>query len=181
MTNIAGVDEVGRGPLAGPVVAAACILKGKINGLSSSKKLSKKARQKLYEIIIKNSDYAICVVEHNVIDKINILQASFLAMKNAILSLNNIPSLVLVDGCYEIPNLPYKQKAIIKGDEKEEVISAASIIAKVERDRIMEDYDRLFPAYGFAKHKGYPTSYHILALKKYGPCEIHRKTFKVSL
>lgn len=174
---IAGVDEAGRGPLAGPVVAAACILNKEIEGLRSSKSLSKKEREALYEVIIKNADYAIGIVDNNVIDKINILQASLLAMKNAVLSLKNIPSLVLVDGCYEISNLPYKQKAIVKGDAKEPIISAASIIAKVERDRIMEDYDRLFPAYGFAKHKGYPTYKHILAIKEHGVSQIHRKTF----
>lgn len=175
--KIAGVDEAGRGPLAGPVVAAACILKRQIKGLCDSKILSRKKREKLYKIIIENSDYAIGVVDNNVIDKINILKASLLAMKNAVLSLKSIPSLVLVDGPYEISSLPYKQTSIIKGDESEPVISAASIIAKVERDKIMEDYDKLFPLYGFAKHKGYPTREHILAIRKYGYSEIHRKTF----
>lgn len=175
--KIAGVDEAGRGPLAGPVVACACILDKEITGLYDSKILSKKKREELYEIIVRNGDYAIGIVENNVIDEINILKASLLAMKNAVLSLKNIPSLILVDGLYEIPFLPYKQKAIIKGDQKEPIISAASIIAKVERDRIMEDYDKLFPLYGFAKHKGYPTREHILAIKKYGHSEIHRKTF----
>jgi len=174
---IAGVDEVGRGPLAGPVVAAACILNEKIDGLKDSKSLSKKEREWLYKIIIKKGIYSIAIIENTLIDKINILQASLLAMKNAVLSLRVKPNLVLVDGPYEIPGLSYKQKAIIKGDCNEEVISAASIIAKVERDRIMERYDKIFPLYGFAKHKGYPTAEHISAIKKYGLSEIHRKTF----
>lgn len=167
--------------MAGPVVAAACILNKEIIGIKDSKSLSKKKREELYEIIIKHSDYGIGIVDNEIIDKINILKASLLAMKNAVLSLKCVPFLVLVDGCYEIPNLPYKQKAIIKGDEKELAISSASIIAKVERDRIMEDYDKLFPAYGFAKHKGYPTTEHISAIKKYGLSEIHRKTFLVNI
>ncbi len=178
---IIGVDEAGRGPLAGPVVAAACILHQRIDGIKDSKCLSKRNRVAFYEIIIKTAYYSIGIVEHNVIDEINILKATFLAMKNAILSLGIIPSLILVDGPYEIPGLPYKQKAIIKGDKKEPIISAASIIAKVERDRIMENYDKIFPLYGFAKHKGYPTKEHISAIRKYGLSEIHRKTFRIKI
>ncbi|MEW6102265.1 MAG: ribonuclease HII [bacterium] len=175
---IAGVDEVGRGPLAGPVIACACILQEEIPGIKDSKLLSSKKRKSLYEIIIKRADYSIGIVENNVIDKINILQATLLAMKNAIFSLKIPPSLVLVDGPYEIPGIPYKQKAIVRGDRNEHSIGAASIIAKVVRDRIMEGYDKIFPNYGFAKHKGYPTKEHISAIKKYGITEIHRRSFK---
>ncbi|MEW6679461.1 MAG: ribonuclease HII [bacterium] len=174
---IAGVDEAGRGPLAGPVVAVACSLKEEISEIKDSKLLSKKKREGLYEILIKRADYGIGVVENELIDKINILNASLLAMRIAVLSLKKKPSLVLVDGPYKIPDIPYEQIPIIRGDKNELVIGAASIIAKVTRDRIMENYDKIFPFYGFAKHKGYPTREHIMAIQKYGLSKLHRITF----
>ena len=176
---IAGVDEVGRGPLAGPVIAAAVILnpENPIQGLVDSKKISEKKRNILAkEIREKALAWAIGRAEHDEIDSINILQASLLAMKRAIESLSIQPELVLVDGVH-CPDIIYKVEAIIKGDNKVPAISAASIIAKVARDNEMIALDSQYPGYGFSRHKGYPTKMHVNALKELGVSSIHRKSF----
>ncbi len=179
--NIAGTDEAGRGPLAGPVVAAAVIIpKGvTISNLNDSKKLTKNQREKLFEEIAASG--AICsvgVIDNETIDRINILRASLLAMQKAILSLEVKPDFILVDGTFTVPNVTTPQMAIIGGDAICDSISAASIIAKVTRDRIMDKYQELYPDYTFANHRGYPTKRHLDELKNYGPTDIHRKTFR---
>ena len=173
---IAGTDEVGRGCLAGPVVAAAVILKNKVDNLDDSKKLSTKKRNLLSKKILENSYYGFGIVSNNEIDKINILNASLLAMKRAILNLPVRPSLVLVDGTFK-PDLDIPMRAIIGGDSSENAISAASIIAKVYRDNLMIKYDSIFPVYDLKGNKGYGTKKHLEALKNFGHCEIHRTTF----
>ncbi len=176
---IAGVDEVGRGPLAGPVVAAAVILpKGcKISGVDDSKKLSAKKRESLYdEILEKAVSHGIGVVSWERIDEINILQATYEAMREALAQLNPAPRFILADAV-TIPKVPIPQQGIVKGDAKSLSIGAASIVAKVYRDRLMETYDQLYPAYGFASNKGYGSAEHIAAIKVYGICPIHRKSF----
>lgn len=176
---VCGIDEVGRGPLAGPVVACACILPKDCNILyiNDSKKLSKKKREELYDIIMKE---AVAVgIGYNSperIDEINILQATFEAMREAISKLSVKPDILLNDAV-TIPGVDIKQVPIIKGDAKSISIGAASIVAKVTRDRLMEDYDKLFPEYGFASNMGYGTAVHIKALKEIGPCPIHRRSF----
>lgn len=178
---IAGIDEAGRGPLAGPVVAAAVIFPEKIKpfDLNDSKKLSPCQREKLYELIW---DQAMAVgigySNEKIIDEINILQATYRAMREAVASLPIIPDYILVDG-REIPDLNIQQTAIVKGDGKCFSIAAASIIAKVTRDRLMIEYDRKYPDYNFAQHKGYPTKKHIQAILKHGECPIHRTSFKI--
>lgn len=178
---IAGVDEAGRGPLAGPVVAAAVIFpKGMvIEGVNDSKKLSEKKRAELFHSIYEKAlSVGIGIVQHNVIDTINILQASVLAMNNALARLNITPQLVLADGnFFHHEKLPVEN--IVKGDSLSHSIAAASIIAKVTRDEIMMELDAQFPEYGFAKHKGYGTIAHIEAIKKFGYSPIHRKSFHV--
>ncbi|MEJ6950478.1 ribonuclease HII [Natronospora cellulosivora (SeqCode)] len=179
---IAGIDEAGRGPLAGPVVAASVILDSKkpIYGLDDSKKLSEKRREELYEIIKRDALYVgVGIIDNNIIDEVNILQATFKAMKKAIDDMNTIPDYILVDGNRKIPDLKIKQKAIIDGDCLINSIAAASIIAKVTRDRIIDDYDKEFPQYRFKSNKGYGTKEHIDALKKYGSTPIHRLSFSV--
>jgi len=176
---IAGVDEVGRGPLAGPVIAAAVILDPEqpIYGLADSKSINEKKREKLaQEIMLKSRAWAIARAEVYEIDELNILQASLLAMCRSVDALNIKPGLVLVDGKH-CPEMELPVKAIIKGDTKVAAISAASIIAKVARDREMTDLDHEYPGYGFAVHKGYPTMAHIQALKQLGACPIHRRSF----
>ena len=176
---MAGVDEVGRGPLAGPVIAAAVILdpENPIQGLMDSKKISEKKRILLAkEIREKALSWAIGRAENDEIDSINILQASLLAMKRAIESLSIMPELVLVDGIYR-PVVDCKVEPIVKGDSKVAAISAASIIAKVARDNEMVALDDPYPGYGFSQHKGYPTKMHINALKELGVSSIHRKSF----
>jgi len=173
---IAGTDEVGRGCLAGPVVAAAVILKEDIPGLTDSKKITPKRREFLADLILEKSFFAYGVVSNNKIDKINILNASLLAMKRAILNLPVRPSLVLVDGTFK-PDLDIPMRAIIGGDSSENAISAASIIAKVYRDNLMIKYDSRFPVYDLKGNKGYGTKKHLEALKNFGHCEIHRTTF----
>ena len=176
---IAGVDEVGRGPLAGPVVAAAVILDPKkpIDGLCDSKKMSANRRLEMSDKIKSNSlAWSLGRAEVKEIDEINILQASLLAMKRAIELLNIEPDIVLVDGNYT-PSVNFKKKAIVKGDSLISEISAASIIAKVERDNEMIALDEIYPGYGFSSHKGYPTKQHIESLKRLGITTIHRKTF----
>ena len=177
---IAGVDEAGRGPLAGPVVAAAVLLANdsKLDGLDDSKKLSPKAREKFFLIIKEQAlSYGLGVVGIEEIDKINILQASLLAMKYAVEGLSNKPNLLLIDGNQNIDS-DIKQWAIVKGDSLSQSIAAASILAKVTRDKIMNQYHEQFPQYAFDKHKGYGTRLHRDLIRKYGPCPIHRRTFK---
>lgn len=177
---IAGVDEVGRGPLAGAVVAAAVILDDNkpIAGLADSKKLSEKQREQLYDLIIANArSWAIGRAEVEEIDEINILQATMRAMERAIAGLHVQPDFVRVDG-NRLPTLPCPGEAIVKGDSKVQAISAASIIAKVTRDREMVALDCQYPGYGLAVHKGYPTPAHLGALKLLGVSPIHRRSFK---
>lgn len=176
---ICGIDEAGRGPLAGPVVAAAAVLPKdcRIFYLNDSKKLSEKKRDLLFdEIKEKAVAYGIGIVSPQVIDEINILQATYEAMRQAISQLNVIPEILLNDAV-TIPGVDIMQVPIVKGDAKSVSIAAASILAKVTRDRMMMEYDQIYPEYGFAKHKGYGTAAHIAALKEYGPCPIHRRTF----
>ena len=176
---IAGVDEAGRGPLAGPVIAAAVILDEaeRITGLADSKTLSEPRREQLAQVIRdKALDCSIGRADHLEIDRLNILNASLLAMQRAICGLSIEPARVLVDG-NRCPDIDYPVIAIIKGDRTEACISAASILAKVSRDREMREMDRKYPGYGFARHKGYPTREHVLALSENGPCPIHRRSF----
>lgn len=176
---VCGIDEVGRGPLAGPVVAGAVILPGdcEILFLNDSKKLSEKRREELFlEIQEKAVSFAVGVVGPERIDEINILQATYEAMRLAVSQLTNPPQ-VLLNDAVTIPGLDILQVPIIKGDAKSVSIAAGSIMAKVTRDHMMVEYDKLFPEYGFAKHKGYGTAAHIAALKEFGPCAIHRRSF----
>jgi len=191
--RVAGLDEAGRGPLAGPVVAAVVMikmsksnlkskilnLKSNFKGIKDSKKLTPKKREEFYKLIVKSPfwEWGVGRVSEKVIDKINILEATKLAMKRAIKKLKRRPDFLILDGNFKI-NVDIPQKSIIKGDEKVFSCAAASILAKVYRDRIMERYDRKFPKYEFKKHKGYGTKFHFKMLKKYGPCKIHRKTFE---
>ena len=175
---IAGVDEVGRGPLVGPVVTAAVILpkKYKLDGLNDSKKLTAKQRDKFYDILRKDAiSIGIGMCDAQIIDEINIYEATKVAMKEAINNLSVKPDYVLIDAMkldLDIPHLP-----IIKGDAKSLSIAAASVIAKVTRDRMMDELDKEYPEYGFKKHKGYPTKQHLEALKKYGPLKNYRFTY----
>ncbi|SEU30952.1 RNase HII [Lacrimispora sphenoides] len=176
---VCGIDEAGRGPLAGPVVAGAVILPRacEILFLNDSKKLSEKRREALFEEIQeKASAFAVGVVGADRIDEINILQATYEAMRLAIGKLGVEPE-VLLNDAVTIPGVTASQVPIVKGDSKSVSIAAASIMAKVTRDHMMEEYDKLFPEYGFAKHKGYGTAVHINALKEFGPCPIHRRSF----
>ncbi len=179
---ICGVDEAGRGPFAGPVVAGAVILslddpEREILYLNDSKKLSEKKREALYdEIMEKAVSVGVGIVERDVIDEINILQATFLAMQKAIAALDPQPDYILADAV-SIPKIQIPQEGIVKGDAKSVSIAAGSIIAKVTRDRIMYEYDKLYPEYGFASHKGYGTKAHIEAIKEYGMLDIHRRSF----
>ena len=177
---IAGVDEVGRGPLAGPVFAAAVILPPgvRLPGLNDSKRLSSEQREALCPLIRARAlGVAVGRAEVEEIDAINIRQASFRAMRRALEGLPVTPDVVLVDG-FPIPGLSLAQRAIVKGDRLSASIAAASIIAKVARDAVMVQYDRQFPGYGFAEHKGYATASHLEALRRLGPCPIHRRSFR---
>ena len=174
---IAGVDEVGRGCLAGPVIAASVILKRPIEGLMDSKKLSPKKREDLNQVIIENSIFAIGAADNQEIDQINILQASLLAMQRSLEKLDVKPKKVLVDGA-NIFETPIEIESIVGGDNLIPSISAASIVAKVYRDKLMTEYGKEFPKYGFEKHKGYPTKLHREMIAKYGITKIHRQTFK---
>ncbi len=176
---ICGIDEAGRGPLAGPVCAAAVILPKDhpILYVNDSKQLSPKKREELYEIIRKEAvAFGIGLASEKVIDEINILQATYQAMREAVRQLDPQPDLSLNDAV-TIPELPLRQVPIIRGDAKSCSIAAASILAKVTRDRLMVEYDALYPEYGFRNHKGYGSAEHIQALRKYGPCPIHRESF----
>jgi ribonuclease HII len=179
-SKIAGVDEAGRGPLAGPVVAVACILPEGffIDQIDDSKRLSAEQRDRIFSILMNNPDvqYGIGIVEPFVIDQINILQATLQAMATAVLQIRPPPDFVLVDG-HKKPPLQMPCQAVVKGDTSEQQIMAAAIIAKVTRDRKMKEYDQQFPEYGFSSHKGYPTPEHLAALKKWGPCSIHRQSY----
>ena len=177
-TTIAGVDEAGRGPWAGPVVAGAVILdEANIpDGLNDSKKLTEKAREVLFYRICESAKIGVGIIDENEIDKINILQASLKAMRLAVSNLPIQPDFALIDG-NRSPELAVPDKTIIKGDGRSLSIAAASIVAKVTRDHIMIELDHIFPEYGFARHKGYGTRAHSLALKQNGPCARHRKSF----
>ncbi len=176
---IAGVDEAGRGPLAGAVFAACVILPEgcEILGLNDSKKLSGKKREALFdEIIQKAEDYGVASVDEKIIDEINILNATYVAMNKAVFNMKKKPDFVLIDG-NSIKDMEIPHETVVKGDAKSISIAAASILAKVSRDRYICEIAREYPEYGFEKHKGYGTKAHIDAILKYGPCPIHRKTF----
>jgi len=198
-TIIVGIDEAGRGPLAGPVVAVAITFNPKlefkkiknypsflflIKNVKDSKKISQKKREKIYQEVLKSPFFVFGVgkVSERVIDKINIFEATKLAMERAVknlekkLNLKNKKKILLLDGNFKI-NLNYSQISIVKGDQKNFLISLASILAKVYRDKLMENFAKKFPQYGFENHKGYSTKNHLRALKKYGPCKIHRISF----
>lgn len=174
---IAGVDEVGRGPLAGPVVCACCIMSDDIvEGVDDSKKLSKTKREKLYDQIIEKSlAYTICQIDHEIIDEINILNATKLCMQNCINTLKIKPDVVFIDAVKL--DVDVETVSIIKGDAKSYTIGCASILAKVYRDRLMDEYAKIYQGYGFEKNSGYGTKQHIEKIKEIGPCQIHRKTF----
>lgn len=177
--TVCGVDEAGRGPLAGPVCAAAVILPRGLDipGLNDSKKLTAKRREALYDIITEQSlAYGIAFASEQEIDEINILQATFLAMERAMAQLAPPPELALIDG-NRSKDFGLPVRTIVKGDSLSASIAAASILAKVTRDRLMEQYDEQYPQYGFAVHKGYGTKRHYAALTEFGPCEEHRQTF----
>lgn len=177
---ICGIDEAGRGPLAGPVVVGAVILPKNsfIEGVNDSKKVSEKKREKLYEEIVKEAiDYSVGIVDQKTIDEINILNATKLGVKLALEGLKQKPEIIMVDALNNIDTLGIPYISVIKGDAKNYCIAAASIIAKVTRDRIMREWDEVYPAYGFAKHKGYGTAEHIRIIKEIGPCILHRKSF----
>ena len=179
--RIAGIDEAGRGPLAGPVAAAAVILPKNFTcpGLDDSKKISPKMRDRLYERLTNDPEiyWAVATAEREEIDRVNILRATHLAMRRAAEALVPIPAYCLIDGLPVNP-FPLPHDAIVKGDGKSLSIAAASIIAKVTRDRIMREIDREFPQFGFAKHQGYGTKTHLEALRIHGPCRHHRLTFQ---
>lgn len=179
-TIVAGVDEAGRGPLAGPVAVAAVILPQEcvLPRLNDSKKLTAAVREELYDLIIDAAvSHHIVLIDAETIDRINILQATRMGMYEAIAALSPTPAEVLIDAV-ELPKLAVPSKSIIKGDANSASIAAASILAKVTRDRLMEEYDREYPHYGFAKHKGYGTCEHIAAIRTYGVCPLHRKSFE---
>lgn len=177
---VCGVDEAGRGPLAGPVYAAAVILspENPIAGLNDSKKLSEKKREALFDIIIEES-VAYCIASASVeeIETYNILGATYLAMSRAVAGLAVQPALALIDGNRIPPQLSIPAQAIVKGDALSESIAAASILAKVSRDRVLKDLDNQYPQYGFAVHKGYGTATHTAAIRQFGPCPEHRPSF----
>jgi ribonuclease HII len=177
--RIAGIDEAGRGPLAGPVVAAAVILKDgiRIEGLRDSKKVPEEERKILYHEIVDSSlDVGIGIVGHEEIDRLNILRATKLAMQIAVGNLSNPPDMLIIDAV-SIPSVSIKQLSPIKGESKSASVAAASIVAKCVRDTIMMEYHQQYPNYNFEKHKGYPTREHLDMIRLYGPCPIHRKSF----
>ena len=178
--NICGIDEAGRGPLAGPVVIAGVIMPedSMIEGVNDSKKVSEKKREILYDKIIEEAiSYSVAIIGQDVIDEINILNATKKGLTNVVGGLDVRPDLIIVDALEHIDTKGIPYESIIKGDTKCYSIAAASILAKVTRDRIMREWDLVYPQYGFAKHKGYGTAFHIQAIKEYGLCPIHRKSF----
>jgi len=178
--TVAGVDEVGRGPLAGPVVAAAVVLDARRDwaGVNDSKKLSPAAREAIHaRVLLGARAFAWAVVGPRTIDALNIRRASLEAMRRAIAQLALPPDLVLVDGTDCVPGLACRQQAVVSGDARLLSVAAASVVAKVVRDRIMERLDRVWPDYGFARHKGYGTAEHLAALERFGPCPLHRYSF----
>ena len=178
--NICGIDEAGRGPLAGPVVVAGVIMPqdSMIEGINDSKKVSEKKREKLYDLIIEEAiSYSVAIIGHDVIDDINILNATKSGVTKVVDELDLKPDLIIVDALTHINTRGIPYEPIIKGDAKCYNIAAASILAKVTRDRIMREWDEVYPQYGFISHKGYGTAKHIAAIKEYGLCPIHRKTF----
>ena len=186
-TRVAGVDEAGRGPLAGPVVAAAVVfpsdwfsadLPAALRGLNDSKQLSASQRDRFFEALqqLPDVESAIVAIDAEVIDRINILEATHQAMNEALAKLQPSPEHVLVDGL-RVKSIRHPQTPIVKGDSLSFSIAAASVLAKVTRDRLMHEYDRRWPEYGFAGHKGYGTARHLEAISKHGPCEIHRRSF----
>lgn len=177
---LAGVDEAGRGPIAGPVVAACVVLPPRhpIQGIADSKRLSPAQRERLFTQIRREAvAWAIGFASPREIERLNIVQASLLAMRRAVLQLPVTPQRVLIDGKFCIPHLSLPQQAVVGGDATEECIAAASILAKVARDRLMQELDRLYPQYGFGQHKGYPTPLHLERLLRYGACPAHRRTY----
>jgi ribonuclease HII len=180
-TLIAGIDEAGRGPLAGPVVAAACILPQKaiFEHLNDSKQLTPERRGALYAAITEHPEthYGLGLIDVETIDRVNILQATFLAMQQAVSQLKIVPEYLLIDG-NQLPQFAIPALGVIEGDAHSISIAAASILAKVTRDRLMIEWDSKWPEYGFKKHKGYATAEHIEALRKHGPCSLHRKSFE---
>lgn len=176
--TVAGIDEAGRGPLAGPVVVACCIPgREMIDGINDSKRIAENKREALYEKIIAGClAYSVEIIDEKTIDEINILAATKRGMEKAAEKLSIMPDIVLIDAVKGL-KMPCKSLALVKADAKSYAVAAASIIAKVTRDRIMRGYDRIYPEYGFAKHKGYGTAAHIEALRTYGPCKIHRRSF----
>jgi len=179
ISRLAGVDEAGRGPLAGPVVAAAVVLApgARIAGVDDSKRLLPEERQRLFDLIQERAvGVGVGIVDHVTIDRINILQATRLAMGQALGALGMEPELVLTD-FVTVPGLRCPQRNLVEGDRRSASVAAASIIAKVTRDRIMEEADREYPLYGFGRHKGYGTPEHRIALEQHGPCALHRRTF----
>ncbi|HYG34336.1 MAG TPA: ribonuclease HII [Clostridia bacterium] len=187
LTSVAGVDEAGCGPLAGPVVAAAVVFPSswleaglcpKLRGLNDSKQLSEEEREKFYTVITTHPDirYAICSVDVEMIDRINIRQAAWRAMNMALDQISPKPQHALVDGL-RIKWLPYQQTALVQGDARSYSIAAASVLAKVTRDRMMLEFEKQYPGYGFAVHKGYGTPKHLAAIQEKGPCPIHRRSF----
>ena len=178
--NICGIDEAGRGPLAGPVVVAGVIMPqdSMIEGINDSKKVTEKRREKLYDVIKEEAiSYSIAVIDHHVIDDINILNATKQGVTEVVDGLDVKPDLIIVDALTHINTRGIPYEPIIKGDAKCYHIAAASILAKVTRDRIMRQWDEIYPQYGFSSHKGYGTAKHIAAIKEYGLCPIHRLTF----
>lgn len=177
---ICGIDEAGRGPLAGPVVVASVIMKPDsfIEGVNDSKKVSEKKREKLYEQIIEEAvSYSVGIIDQNEIDEINILNATKKGLTESIKGLNVKPERIIVDALDKIDTCGIPYMPIVKGDAKCYSIAAASIIAKVTRDRIMRQWDEVYPMYGFSRHKGYGTAAHIAAIKEYGLCPLHRRSF----
>ena len=180
LKNICGIDEAGRGPLAGPVVIAGVIMPedSMIEGVNDSKKVSEKKREILYDKIIEGAiSYSVAIIGQEEIDEINILNATKKGLTNVVGGLDVRPDLIIVDALEHIDTKGIPYESIIKGDAKCYSIAAASILAKVTRDRIMREWDLVYPQYGFAKHKGYGTAFHIQAIKEYGLCPIHRKSF----
>ena len=178
--KICGIDEAGRGPLAGPVVIAGVIMpeNSMIEGVNDSKKVSEKKREKLYDLILEEAlSYSVAIIGHDVIDEINILNATKQGVTSVVDGLDIKPDLIIVDALTHINTRGIPYESIIKGDSKCYNIAAASIIAKVTRDRIMRQWDEIYPQYGFINHKGYGTAKHIEAIKEFGLCPIHRKSF----